>query len=312
MSIQRNPATMLTTPDHPIPRWLAGTAGIAIMAGLARHMLFRALEREAFVTPSSAPPGPDQPEATLQHSTFRSGSRLLHAAYAPAAPAQAPALMVCHGDDECLSDWAPVQAMLSHAGISSFVFDYSGYGASSGRPTVRHLREDARAAYRMFLAATPDAARRYVLGHSLGSGVLLDVAHGLTPAPDGVIIASGFSSARAAAVQTGRVPPRLAWLLPDPWNNAARMRRLGLPVMLMHSRADEVLPLAHAERLAQAASNLQELVLFDGMPHDAAILPEYLEAFWAPMVAFMLASQGHRTGPPAIAGQAPARATRRI
>jgi fermentation-respiration switch protein FrsA (DUF1100 family) len=283
---------MRPIPDHPISRWLASTAGIAIAAGLARHMLFWALEREAFVTPTHAPPGPDQPEATLHHSTFRSGNRLLHAAYAPAAHPQAPALMVCHGDDECLSDWAPVQAMLSHSGISTYVFDYSGYGASSGRPTVRHLREDARAAYRMFLAATPDATRRYVLGHSLGSGVLLDVARGLAPAPDGVVIASGFSSARTAAVQTGRVPPRLAWLLPDPWNNAARMRRLELPLLLVHSRADEVLPLAHAERLAQAASNLQELVLFDGMPHDAAILPDYMEAFWAPVIAFMLAAQG--------------------
>ncbi len=273
-------------------------AGVAVVAGIARQLLYRALEREAFVTPTSAPSGPDLPQATLHHSVFRSGNRLLHAAYSPAAQGPAPALMVCHGDDECLPDWAPVQAMLSHAGISSFVFDYSGYGASSGRPTVRHLREDARAAYRMFLAATPDATRRYVLGHSLGSGVLLDVARGLTPAPDGAIIASGFSSARVAAVQTGRVSARLAWLLPDPWNNAARMRRLALPLMLVHSRADEVLPLAHAQRLAQAASNLQELVLLDGMPHDAAILPDYMDAYWAPVIAYILAGPAQGVGPP--------------
>ncbi|WER48579.1 alpha/beta hydrolase [Cupriavidus sp. WKF15] len=292
---------MLKTPDFAIPRWLAGTAGLALVAGLARHMLFRALEREAFVTPSSMPPASDLPEAALHHSTFRSGKRLLHAAHAPAAQTTAPALMVCHGDDECLADWAPVQALLSQAGISTFVFDYSGYGASSGHPTVRHLREDARAAYASFLAATPDATRRYVLGHSLGSGVLLDVARRLAPAPDGMIIASGFSSARTAAVQTGRVPPRLAWLLPDPWNNAARMRRLQLPLMLVHSRADEVLPLGHVERLAQAASNLQELMLFDDMPHDAAILPDYMSAFWTPVIAFMLAPRATAAREPAIA-----------
>ncbi len=279
---------MLPRPERSIPRWLAGTAGIAVLAGLARHLLFHALEREAFVTPAS-PPGTAEPDATLRHSTFRSGNRVLHAAYAPASKLPAPALLVCHGDDECLPDWAPVQAMLSQAGISTFVFDYSGYGASSGRPTVRHLREDACAAYQMFLAATPDATRRYVLGHSLGSGVLLDVARELRPIPDGLIIASGFSSARAAAVQTGRVPARLAWLLPDPWNNAARMRRLDLPLLVLHSRNDEVLPLAHAERLAQAALHLHELVVFDGMPHDAAILPEYIDMYWAPIIAFMLA-----------------------
>ncbi|QYY28636.1 MULTISPECIES: alpha/beta hydrolase [Cupriavidus] len=284
---------MLPHSDSPIPRWLAGTAGVAVLAGLARHLLFRALEREAFVTPPIPPQG-GQSETTLHASTFASGGRVLHAAFAPAATAQAPALMVCHGDDECLSDWAPVQTMLSRAGISTFVFDYSGYGASSGRPTVRHLREDARAAYRMFLEATPAASRRYVLGHSLGSGVLLDVARELRPVPDGMIIASGFSSARAAAVQTGKVPARLAWLLPDPWNNLARTRRLNVPLLVLHSRDDEVLPFAHSERLAQAASRLQELVLFDGMPHDAAILPDYIEAFWAPIIAFMLAPQAPR------------------
>lgn len=284
---------MLPPSDSPIPRWLAGTAGVAVLAGLARHLLFRAIEREAFVTPG-IPPSGCQPEATLQPCTFASGNRVLHAAYAPAAQPQAPALMVCHGDDECLPDWVPVQAMLSRAGISNFVFDYSGYGASSGRPTVRHLREDAREAYRMFVAATPAASRRYVLGHSLGSGVLLDVARELRPIPDGMIIASGFSSARAAAVQTGKVPARLAWLLPDPWNNLARMRRLNLPLLVLHSRDDEVLPFAHSERLAQAASHLQELVLFDGMPHDAAILPDYIEVFWAPIVAFMLAPHAQR------------------
>jgi len=274
-------------------RWLARLAGLAALAGLGRHLLFRAIERDAFVTPSGIPPTPDVDGSPISHGAIASGDRILRFAYARAARPSAPALLVFHGDDECLEDWAPVQALLSRAGIATFVFDYSGYGASTGRPTVDHLRQDALAAYDAFIAATPVAARRYVLGHSLGSGVLLEVARRLRPPPDGIVIAAGFSSARAAAVETGKVPAWLAWLLPDPWNNAARIRRIGLPLLIIHSRSDEVLPLDHARRLAQAAGRLHALVVLEGLPHDAAILPDYMESFWPPVIRFLLAEQGH-------------------
>src|SRR5262249_13178862 len=159
----------------------------------------------------------------------------------------------------------------------------SGYGASTGRPTVRHLRQDALAAYDAFIAATRGAAHRYVLGHSLGSGGLLEVARRLRPPPDGIVIASRFRPARAAAAGPRKVPAGLAWLLPDPWNNAARVRRIGLPLLIIHSRSDEVLPLDHARRLAQAAGRLHALVVLEGLPHDAAILPDYMESFWPPV-----------------------------
>lgn len=289
-------------PESPPPgstahRWLAAAAGVALATGVARHLLFRALERKAFVTPTDetlpaiAPVAPVAPKAIARHSTFASGKRVLHASFMPAADPAAPALMVCHGDNECLADWLPVQSMLAAAGIASYVFDYSGYGRSSGRPSVRHLREDALTAYRHFVAATPAAKRRVVLGHSLGSGILLDVAWRFDPQPDGYVIAAGFSSARLAAVQTGRVPGWAAWLLPDPWNNAARASRLARPLLVVHSRDDAVIAPRHAEHLASAARQLHGLVMLDAMPHNAAILPDHIAAFWAPILCFVHAQE---------------------
>src|SRR5207253_2409200 len=110
--------------------------------------------------------------------------------------------LIYHGDEENLSDWASAQALLYRNGISSCVFDYSGYGASGGKPGVVNLHEDGLAAYGQFLAMTPRASRRYVMGFSLGSGVLLDVISALRPAPAGLVIAAGFTSAREAAVVT--------------------------------------------------------------------------------------------------------------
>lgn len=122
----------------------------------------------------------------------------------------------------------------------------SGYGASTGRPTLKNLREDGLAAFERFVALTLDAARRYVMGFSLGSAALLDVADRLQPRPSGAIIASGFASAREIAVSEGRVPGWLAWLLPDVWNNEERVSFVEVPLLIVHSRADEVIPFQQA------------------------------------------------------------------
>ncbi|SDC76259.1 hypothetical protein SAMN05216345_103602 [Cupriavidus sp. YR651] len=284
------PSTPSPVTSRSGTRWLAGAAGVAglaLAAGFGRMLIFRAMERDAFVT---CPLGELTAEALgvpSRQYTFASGDRELHACFVAAPDPHAPALAVFHGDQECLSDWAPVQAMLHAAGITSFVFDYSGYGASTGRPSVRNLQQDALAAYTQFVAATPDACRHHVMGFSLGSGILLDIAGRLQPPPDGAIIGAGFRSARAAAVATGRVPRWLAWMLPDPWNNAARIRKLSLPVLLIHSRADATIPFSHGEHLARMARGPSRLEIFEDLPHNAAIDPPHIPAFWAPVIAYL-------------------------
>ncbi|AOY96629.1 hypothetical protein BKK79_34475 [Cupriavidus sp. USMAA2-4] len=289
----------------PLARWLAGAACAALLVALGREALYLAVEHGAFQPSRLGPLTPEDFGVPSQQSTFDSGDRTLHASFVRAAERDAPALLVYHGDDESLSDWARAQALLYRAGISSFVFDYSGYGASSGHPTVRHLEEDGRQAYQRFLAATAEAPRRYVLGYSLGTGVLLGLIDTLRPAPAGVVIAAGFSSARAAAVATGIVPPWLAPLLPNPWDNEARVHELGLPLLLVHSRSDEVIPFAQAERLARAATGPHRLLALDGLVHNAAIEADEAAIFWSPIAA-SLRSGALAVAPPAHDARPPA------
>ncbi|CAG2134637.1 alpha/beta hydrolase [Cupriavidus plantarum] len=269
------------------PARAAALLALLAAAAVGRQLLFRSVERAAFNTCADNAITPEQMGAPSVSLKFASGDRTLHGCFVQATAPNAPALCVFHGNSECLSDWAPVQALLHAAGISSFVFDYSGYGSSTGRPTVRNLREDAKTAYAHFRAATPRAVRHYVLGYSLGSGILLDVLHRLQPAPVGAIIGAGFSSARAAAVATGRVPGWMAWMLPDPWDNAARVCRLKMPLMLLHSRIDATIPYSHGQKLARVARCANRLVTFEDLPHNAATNPDWLAAFWAPVIPYL-------------------------
>ncbi|WP_416049094.1 alpha/beta hydrolase [Cupriavidus basilensis] len=283
-------AKLNTGAGRRLSYWLAGGACLLMLAAIARHALFLAVEEDAFEPkPAGAADAmtPDRLGVASRQFAFASGARMLRASCVLAQGGDAPAVLIYHGDEENLSDWASAQALLYRDGISSCVFDYSGYGASGGKPGVVNLHEDGLAAYGQFLAMTPRASRRYVMGFSLGSGVLLDVISALRPAPAGLVIAAGFTSAREAAVVTGRVPAWIARLLPEPWDNEDQLRKSMLPLLLVHSRADEVIPFAHAERLERAAGGPSRLVALSALPHDAAIQPERQDAFWAPIVAYL-------------------------
>src|ERR1700722_18639200 len=108
-----------------------------------------------------------------QRMVIRSGRRRLAAVYVSAGD-DTPALLLCHGIGELVEYWGGVQAMLKTMGVSSLVFNYSGYGESTGYISVAHCEEDAVAAYRELAARGHRSI--VLLGFSLGSAVTSAVA----------------------------------------------------------------------------------------------------------------------------------------
>ena len=265
---------------------LAGwiVVGLVLIGAMGRYAIFKLVERDAFITPPAGSLTPDALGTPSIQLSFQRGAHVLRASHVAARDDDAPALLIFHGDEEELSRWAAVQGYLHPFGVASFVFDYSGYGASTGRPTIDGLKRDGEAAYARFVASTPGARRRYVLGYSLGSAVLLDVVASLRPAPDGVILAAGFASAREMAVVTGLVPGWAAWILPDVWNNEAQVADLRQPLLIVHSTDDELIPFAHAQRVCAAAKASGRLVAIESLSHDAPLGPLAAEAFWRPVI----------------------------
>ena len=75
-----------------------------------------------------------------------SGERRLSAVYVSAGE-DTPAVLICHGIGELVEYWGKVQGLLRDMGVSSLVFNYSGFGTSSGTVSAAHCEEDAIAAY---------------------------------------------------------------------------------------------------------------------------------------------------------------------
>jgi fermentation-respiration switch protein FrsA (DUF1100 family) len=271
-------------------RWLARLCAVGLVSAVVflgiRRFAFMAVERNGLIV---APNGPETPAtfgAPVERLALVSGDRTLDATLVRAPADTAPALLIFHGTAEAVSYWADTQALLYRHGITSMVFDYSGFGRSTGRPTAAHLEEDADSAYAVFVRRVGPRVRHYVLGYSLGTGVVFDAVRRFTPSPAGVVFVASYSSARDGAVAFGLIPKWATFLLPDLWNNVRDTRNLRQPLLVVQSDADQLFPVSMARAVYDAATVPKQMVVLHGYRHEDGHLHP-TDEYWAPVVRFM-------------------------
>jgi alpha-beta hydrolase superfamily lysophospholipase len=240
-------------------------------------------------TEVSFPPG-------VSHEALRlpsAGGRILAASLVRASAPRGPLLLIFHGDGEAIGDWSRAQTFLSAEGFSSLVFDYSGYGDSTGQPTVDHLREDALAAYaaaKGLAGKRPGGGGVFIVAHSLGCNVALDAADGFTPRPVGYALWGVTPSVREYAVRSGALPRPLGFLIPDRWNNLRAVAHVQAPILVLHGANDLVTTLADARAIAARASFGAKVVEVEGANHNALHQTPGRRA-WGPILDFTLATR---------------------
>ena len=206
-----------------------------------------------------------------------SGDRKLSAVYVSAVD-DTPAILICHGIGELVEYWGQVQRLLRDMGVSSLVFNYSGYGASSGKICAANCEDDVIAAYEVLVGR---GHRSVVLvGFSLGSGISCAVASRI--AVDGLALCEGFSTLREGARAIG-FPRWMTHVIPDVWNTVARVCDLNVPVLVVHSDADDLFPVSMARRVADACGSQGKLVVIKGLSHNEPIFAP-TATYWQPIV----------------------------
>ena len=185
--------------------------------------------------------------------TTADGERL-HGWYVPADAARG-ALLFFHGNAGNISHRLESIAIFNRLGLDVLIVDYRGYGQSSGRPSEEGTYHDARAAWEYLRGERGvPPGRIVVFGRSLGGAVGAWLAAGLPEdaAPAAVIVESSFTSGvdmarRLYPVYPARLLTRLKYPVVE---YAARLRS---PVLVVHSRNDEIIPFAMGRRLYEAA-----------------------------------------------------------
>jgi len=171
-----------------------------------------------------------------------------------------------HGSDGNLSYELPTLRFLCQLGAAVLLVDYPGYGRSGGRCSERHCYQAGEAAWAFVHGIQQVPARDVILyGQSLGTAVATYLA--ATRECGGLVFQSGFTSVPALASHLfPQVPTPLFWLLARTrMNSLRRIPNCRCPVLVLHSPADEHIPVAHARLLYSRAAGPKRLVELHGV-----------------------------------------------
>ncbi|MDQ3186360.1 MAG: alpha/beta hydrolase [Pseudomonadota bacterium] len=185
----------------------------------------------------------------------------LHGWFVP-APAANGTVLFFHGNAGNISHRMEYLTMFHRLGYNTFIFDYRGYGQSSGSPSESGTYLDAQSAWRYLTEAKSIPPARIVLfGESLGGAVAAWLA--MKEKVGMLVLASVFTSIPDMATKIYPfLPVRL--LSRFDYNTIEYLQSVTCPVFIAHSPQDEIVPFAHGRALYQAAPEPKRFLELQG------------------------------------------------
>ncbi|MDH5648315.1 MAG: lysophospholipase [Gammaproteobacteria bacterium] len=178
------------------------------------------------------------------------------------SPSAKKVVLFCHGNAGNMSHRRSSVEIFRDLNLSVLIFDYRGYGKSEGNPTEEGTYRDARAAWKYLVTQRHiDPHNIIIFGRSLGGAVAARLASEVEAG--GLIIESTFSSARDMAKQVLPVMHRLVRLR-FRYETVRHVKNSKIPILVMHSREDEIIPYAQGRKIFSAASGSKTFVELKG------------------------------------------------
>lgn len=176
------------------------------------------------------------------------------------------AVLVCHGNAGHLGVQEGLLDPYRRLGVTALLFDYRGYGLSEGSPDEEGIAADALAALDRLAELSGLPPERLVLhGKSLGGAPAVRAA--ARRGAGGLVLESAFTS----AVDLGRhhypfLP--VAWLIEDRLDAASGLSKVSAPILILHGKADDIVPVEHAVRLGRASFGRARVVILPRSGHN--------------------------------------------
>lgn len=181
--------------------------------------------------------------------------------YIPAEGAERT-LLFFHGNGGNLSHRRESIAVFNRLGFNVLIVDYRGYGRSEGKPSEVGIYLDGQAAWRYLTEVRGlDPTAIVVFGRSLGGAVAARLAATVRPA--GVIIEASFTSIRDVARARYSFLSYLV-VLRYRFDVAKDISSANSPVLVLHSKEDEIIPFFLGARLYASAPEPKRFVTLNG------------------------------------------------
>ena len=187
----------------------------------------------------------------------------LHAWWTPCGNARAT-MIFSHGNAGNISHRLEKLKIFHDLGLNVFIYDYRGYGRSTGLPSEKGLYADAQAAYEYVVNVRKIPADEIIAyGESLGGPVTAHLAaHNAVKA---MILDSTFTSLKDMA--HARMP-LLAGLAGSHYDTLADIAKIKSPTLVLHSPNDDVIPYEQGRKLFAASTAHKQFVVLSGGHND--------------------------------------------
>jgi fermentation-respiration switch protein FrsA (DUF1100 family) len=175
-----------------------------------------------------------------------------------------------HGNAGNISHRLDSLRVFNGLGFATLIFDYRGYGRSEGAVSEQGIYRDAEAVWRHLNEKRGIPATEVILfGRSLGAAVAAYMAS--QHRPGALIIESGFVSVPDMAAEIYPwLPAR--WLARIEFPTGDYLQTVTCPVLVVHSRDDEIIPFDQGSRLFEVAREPKQFLELRGGHNDGFLV----------------------------------------
>ncbi len=203
---------------------------------------------------------PKEAELEYQDIWFKAEDNTqLHAWWIPAQGEQADSnvmLLYVHGNAENISSHSRSIYWLPANGVSVLALDYRGFGASEGKPLMPNMLQDLEAAAVWMTQQYPDK-ELVILGQSIGTVMAINfTAQAAETYAIQALVLDAPLTGIATAARNAMSKNFVGWmiwpftvLIPSQWDPIKHVDKIDIPVLVMHSPKDTVVPYRQGEKL---------------------------------------------------------------
>lgn len=172
-------------------------------------------------------------------------------------------ILFFHGNAGSLSSWGYIGDMLSNYNYDVLVFDYRGYGKSTGEVTEENIFSDSEFIYSELLKSYGEN-RIILYGRSIGSAPASFLVSKFNP--KALILEAPFYNFMELAKKHLPIVP--GFLLQFKFENNLYLKKYTGPIFIIHGTEDEVVPIEHSEKLFKSLTTVKSFVRVHGGHHN--------------------------------------------
>ncbi len=180
-----------------------------------------------------------------------------------------------HGNAGNLVDWVTDLEFYQRANYDLFIFDYRGYGKSTGKLVDQaEAIKDTQTAWDLI---APQYSNKPIViyGRSIGSALATQLAQNVKP--ELLVLVSPFNSLIDMAKTKYPFVP--TWLVRFPFETNKAIKNVSSPVVLIHGDKDDFITIEHSKRLQKLTQKPSQLITISGAGHsDIHQFDEYVKA----------------------------------